>query len=502
MTAGERLSRIRAGLEEAVRRYEDGEDTRASMRRLARTLAGLDEVGSELRSAADEVVKASGRSMAAPTRELLDRLDSELGPAAEDDAEGGAAPERVALVASPGETTDRVRSAVREMGMGIVHLEEGHGVREALADVEPPVSLAIVDLLLPDRDGRDVILELSESEEHTDLPILALGPGGEGFALARAECRALGAEAFLGRPVDDDLLREEVRRHAGSRARPDDHLSRRGSFTARYRERGRDDGFLVLLAAEAFRSLADEVGSDEADAALREVVDAVAAAISEVELVGRWSLEQIVLVVEGLEEDETAARVREAIAELATEDLDHPHGGRLAGSLSGAVVPAPHPSTLAETVQRAGRVRLGLSSEGSRLTTETEEDSGERIVFLVEDDPTTAALVEHKLEQAGFTLVHMDDGGEAREALPELEFDLAIFDLNLPGTDGFQLIQRVRSAESGADRPIMILSGMSSEDTIVRALEMGADDYVLKPFSPVELTARVRRLLTAGRRSG
>ena len=108
-------------------------------------------------------------------------------------------------------------------------------------------------------------------------------------------------------------------------------------------------------------------------------------------------------------------------------------------------------------------------------------------------------LVAHKLRHAGFDLVEFEDGDRAAAAIPTLDFDLAVLDVNLPGKDGFQLVKEIRNSDQGRARPILILSGMGSDADIVRGLELGADDYMLKPFSPLELTARVRRLLDGAR---
>ena len=89
------------------------------------------------------------------------------------------------------------------------------------------------------------------------------------------------------------------------------------------------------------------------------------------------------------------------------------------------------------------------------------------------------------------------NGAEAFEWASEADFDLAILDVKVPGMDGFELLERLREIERLSDVPIIMLTGMGSETDVIRGLELGADDYMLKPFSPSELLARVRRLLHA-----
>jgi DNA-binding response OmpR family regulator len=116
-------------------------------------------------------------------------------------------------------------------------------------------------------------------------------------------------------------------------------------------------------------------------------------------------------------------------------------------------------------------------------------------VLLVEDDNVTIHLVSHILEREGFEVMVMRDGREAsahidRSGPP----DLVLTDIMLPYHSGFELIRLIREREGWSDVPIVALTSKSQEKDIVRALGEGADDYVIKPFRPEELLARVRRL--------
>ncbi|MGD8729425.1 MAG: response regulator, partial [Gemmatimonadota bacterium] len=92
-----------------------------------------------------------------------------------------------------------------------------------------------------------------------------------------------------------------------------------------------------------------------------------------------------------------------------------------------------------------------------------------------------------------------DNGSDAlQDALRETPI-LVILDVKMPGLDGFEVLERLRKDQTFSHVPIIMLTSMGQEADIVRAFRMGADDYILKPFSPTELSARVRRLLVRGR---
>jgi DNA-binding response OmpR family regulator len=122
-------------------------------------------------------------------------------------------------------------------------------------------------------------------------------------------------------------------------------------------------------------------------------------------------------------------------------------------------------------------------------------------VLVVEDDPDIAQLVVHYLGKAGFSAETMANGREALAAIAARAPDLLVLDLMLPQVDGLEICRLIRSSEATADIPIIMLTARAEESDRIVGLELGADDYLAKPFSPNELVARVRALLRRTKRS-
>jgi two-component system, OmpR family, KDP operon response regulator KdpE len=120
-------------------------------------------------------------------------------------------------------------------------------------------------------------------------------------------------------------------------------------------------------------------------------------------------------------------------------------------------------------------------------------------ILIVDDDPAIRRSLGVELEAAGYATIHARSGSEAEMLIRSEHPDLVLTDLAMPFGDGFQLISAVRAA---GDLPILVLSVRGSDTDKIRALDLGADDYVTKPFSVSELLARVRAQLRrrAGRR--
>ena len=113
-------------------------------------------------------------------------------------------------------------------------------------------------------------------------------------------------------------------------------------------------------------------------------------------------------------------------------------------------------------------------------------------ILVVDDEARIREVVQYGLEKSGFTVQVATDGRSALEALAGGGFDLVVLDVMLPDIDGYELCRRIRAE---GHLPILFLSARSEEVDRIVGLELGADDYLVKPFSPRELVARVRAVL-------
>ena len=129
---------------------------------------------------------------------------------------------------------------------------------------------------------------------------------------------------------------------------------------------------------------------------------------------------------------------------------------------------------------------------------ESRNDRAPRIL-VVEDEAALAYLLVYNLEAEGYLVEHVDHGDEAELRIAESPPDLVILDWMLPGVSGLEICRRLRARENCRDIPVIMLTARGEESERVRGLSVGADDYVVKPFSTPELMARVRALLRRAR---
>ena len=131
----------------------------------------------------------------------------------------------------------------------------------------------------------------------------------------------------------------------------------------------------------------------------------------------------------------------------------------------------------------------------SIITMQKAKNESNLSIMMVEDDRIVSAMVEHLLVRQGFAVISIADGALASSMIDTIEPPaLILLDVMLPFIDGFELISQIRKKAGWELVPVIMLTSKTQERNVVRALEAGANDYIVKPFLPQELIARVKRL--------
>ena len=122
----------------------------------------------------------------------------------------------------------------------------------------------------------------------------------------------------------------------------------------------------------------------------------------------------------------------------------------------------------------------------------------ERLVLVADDDEDILLLVTTRLRRDGFDIISARSGDEALALVRERRPALAVLDIGMPGLDGVQVLERIRADDDLRAMLVVLLTAKAQESDVRRGFDAGADAYVKKPFSPADLSARVRELLDSG----
>lgn len=365
--------------------------------------------------------------------------------------------------------------------------------------------LIILDLILPDSDGRTLLTRIRSAPRSANVPVIVIS--ARSGTDVRQDCYAAGADVFVQKPFDPAEVDAQVdaRLEIGAGSDPEGLIDDTTGFLNRAgmsrKVASVDEVFgLALVQLDRFASFADRWGWGEAEGAVARIGDALRSALDETSIPGRLGGGELLIVMPGLREREATERAERALDAIRGVDVEDPEGQKVRFTASIGVIEAEPDLELEQAIALARRrlFRARASGRNQVVWSETEEDTSAR-VLVAEDDEISATILLHRLEKEGLDVVRFDNGRAAYEAALEETPDLVILDIKMPGMDGFEVLERLRRSPAYAAVPIILLTSMGSESDVVRGFDLGADDYILKPFSPVELSARVWRLLRRGR---
>jgi len=397
----------------------------------------------------------------------------------------GGRPLTVLVVEDNPDHADVLISHLEAAGHRSVLVTSGDAALAAALAASPDVTL--LDVELPGLDGFSVCRLMKAEPALTRAPIIFM------TTRSRLDDRmaglTLGADDYLTKPVDVRELLLRLRLLAGRvAARADAARPPAGADTLDYAE------FLErvrpLLASSPGSLALVRVPYDRADAAARIAGEE----LRRRDLVGRYDTQHLVVWLPDTLADAAVDRLRALVARLAALDVAPVHAGVASSPAPGT---APIESLLLEADEALGEAR-GRGEPASRRTGRpagptTAPGARPRRVLIAEDDPDVVRVIDSQLRAAGYDTAIAFDGRQAVELARTAAPDVLVLDLMMPRMSGFDVIGAIRSFPS---RPgIVVLSARGREEDVTRALDMGADDYMVKPFSPQELRTRIGRLL-------
>jgi two-component system cell cycle response regulator len=496
------VTRIEA-LKAARRELDSGSEALDSVRRIAHTLRG-----SGATYGFPEITEAAAALEDAPDGEFPPKLERLLDTMREvcsvSEMEDRAA---ILVIDDDPYITDLLKTV---LGGSTREILSAATAREAEALLDGnKFAIILLDLMLPDTDGRNFLVRLKERPGTANVPVIVLS--AKLGAQPKTECFALGADAYYEKPFEVETICAAVsswlHRTEGnlreSRRDPLTGLPNRAAFREAYlrnvslASRKREPIAAAILDLDRFKHVNDTFGHAMGDQVLRQASAILTGSLRKSDLLARWGGEEFVALFPNTGADGAANAVRKALETLSAHAFKAPDGRSFHVTFSAGVADVGFDSGVEENIAEADRF-LYLAKAQGRNRVVTAKDTGAqqpRSILLVEGDDTIAGLVKHRLGREGFGIKHCPNGSTALEAAAAGGFSLAIVDIKLPGMDGIEFLAKLRSGVASSTLPVLLLTPLGKEKDVARGFQIGADDYLVKPFSPLELVARVRNLL-------
>lgn len=489
-------------LKSARRELDSDGESMASVRRIAHTLRGSGATYGfpEITESAAALEDASAEVFVEALEKLLETI---LGICSASDAEDKAG---ILVIDDDPCISDLLRT-VLDASNREVHVAATAKEAEAVLE-EKRISLILLDLMLPDTDGRNFLVRLKERPATANVPVIVLS--AKMGAQPKTECFALGADAYYEKPFEVETICAAVsawlyRTEGNLRESRRDHLTglpNRAAFREAYARnlslagRRGEAVSAAILDLDRFKLINDTYGHAAGDEVLRRAASVLTGALRKSDLLARWGGEEFVALFPNTALEGAGMAIRKALEALSGQEFRAPGGRTFHVTFSAGVTEVSPAWSVEEAVAEADRY-LYLAKAQGRNCVLTPKDSpmlAPRSILLAVADDMISGIIKARLGREGFGIKHVNDAQTALEAIRGESFGMCILDAGLAGPGDAPLISALR-AERPARLPILLLTSLGREKEVARGFQLGAEDYLVTPFSPLELVARVRNVL-------
>ncbi len=500
------VARIKA-LESAQRALVRGdEEANEAIRRIAHSLRGSGGTYGfpEVTSSAALVEDCAGESLGEALEELLSTL-REVAESGDNDEQ------KILLVVEDDPIVCRaIEKCLVEPGRRLLFCKTRDDAESILAAEE--VSLVLIDLLLPGHDGRDFLDWMRSRPATRSVPVIVIS--ARSGSVTRTECFALGADEFFPKPLDFDSLsvaissrlQRSAEQSRESRLDPLTQLPNRAAFAETFERaqllvrRHKTPHAVGILDFDRFKAVNDTYGHQMGDEVLKRAAVILKRTLRASDYVARWGGEEFVALFPSTDSQGAKTAFENALDTLRSELFRTDDGEEFGVTFSAGAVDVTTACSLDSAVDRADKLLYqAKAAGGDKILAETDASAPpKRKIVLAEDDDLLATMIVRLLTEEGIDVLRASDGDEALALAKSTRPSLVLLDIDMPGLDGIDVLTQLKGSGFHKQIPVIMLTARTGDDDIVDAFEMGADDYVTKPFSPAELKARVRRFV--GRR--
>ncbi|WP_255298620.1 diguanylate cyclase [Brevibacillus dissolubilis] len=377
--------------------------------------------------------------------------------------------------------------------------------------------LITLDLMMHPESGYVLFDFLKEDPTFKWIPLIVLS--GREDVKDKVRCYRLGADQYMTKPFHYEELEAGIYRLL-TRSRHFEQLAFRDALTGVFNRRYFDHQLqlelekmerspavisLAFLDIDRFKRINDEYGHSIGDLVLQGLGHRLQQELRNHDLLARYGGEEFVVAFPNTS-GEMALRIMERVLQkIRQEPIVQAEGESFYITFSAGVAEWTAGISMAEWLQQADDAMYRAKQEGRNQVKLAEyvqqSESGKLVkhptksVLIADDDQIIRSILKSKLSHLPVQIIEVTDGEAALHVLRETSVDLCILDGVMPKLDGFSLLKQMKTEPQLSKIKVMMLSGRKQESDVVRGLMLGAEEYMSKPFSLVELEIRVKRLL-------
>jgi DNA-binding response OmpR family regulator/HPt (histidine-containing phosphotransfer) domain-containing protein len=394
---------------------------------------------------------------------------------------------KILVVEDDGDQARLLVSWLRHGGYRAIDVSTGEDALEVMADEHP--DLVLLDVGLPGIDGYGVCQRVKANPDLTRTPVIFLTTRSS--VDDRLLGLALGADDFIAKPADRHELLLRIRLRLGRRG----SAGGSGGSGSLSRKMPRAmlpfEVFAMVVRAELDRSAGALALVRAPVSAMPAVTVALLSRTRSADVLCHYDRTHVVLFMRGMTPSAAPDRIRALLQPVVAAGALGVHAGVAARTKS--------PIALDDLIADADEALVTARRQGDLVATRPTRDLTKTMpsfggtAIFTKGDPALTPVVDRMMRAAGFDSVHAIDTDQTVDAVQTEHPDVLLLDLMAPGLSSLDILRRLAPRESRP--PVVLLTASGRDDDVARAFELGADDYVIKPFTSEELRMRVTRLL-------
>jgi diguanylate cyclase (GGDEF)-like protein len=362
---------------------------------------------------------------------------------------------------------------------------------------------------MPEKSGFDMFNDLIEINK--ELPIVFLT--GASTPHIRNQALRLGATNILKKPVDIDELLAQIKgalkktksRNASFHV---DDLT--GAYTRKYFSQQFEqettryirEGTIFSVAfldLDYFKAINDTYGHLFGDKMLTEFTHTLQDYLNEKGDIYRFGGDEFLVIFRNVKAEEAKEIIEEIRADIQSKPFITAQNDQVILSFSAGIAEFNDKSETKTTLLQKADKALYMAKENGKNQTVVRESNASIIkdkILVVDDEPLLRRIIETRLGYLGYTIDHASDGQEAIDKIAESRYDLILLDIMLPKVTGIEVLKQIKNRRFNDDQKVIILSGNHNESIKLEALQLGADDFLEKPFSLSVLEHKIKKIMT------
>ena len=497
-------------LEVALKALADGDsDAESTIQHVARSLMepARDYGFPAICQVAERVQQSEPQDLNACASALVKALRAEV-------AKAGAPASNILVVGGDTAFNSRLLRELGGAGREVLHADTGQQALDLIAKRQ--IALTILNLVLPDMDGRKLLTQLRSSPKTSSLCVLVLAK--KLSRRTREGSLAIEANGCIEGPVEPDQVsawvKSRLRRshETAMEARRDGltGLLNRGALLDSSTElveacrASKEPLAVAILSIDHPADAGDSYDTRKREEIVQRAASLLSTSLRATDLLARWSTDEFAALFPAEDQFGGACAVQKVLAKLAKETFHGSHGDAFSVGLSAGISVVHGDKSLDDAMGEADHYLFEAKSSGGGRVIYSPSPIARHPgrVLIAHDDDLTARVMKNLLDKEGFEITHLTSVQEANDAASGARrFHLILIGETVAETSGFDLLSNLRRAAHNSRIPIVMLLHKNSEDSMVEALNLGANDYLTRPFDPFNFMAHMRRLVTRGRRS-